>query len=86
MIWPDDLAEDLEEKRGLEAEEKLQDELEKEEYEEEQYYIKNDPVRKNQFPYDETLALINHPEVTVAPGEGQTPCGQVVGTTETAVH
>ena len=78
LIYGDDLAEDLEELKLSESEEKLQDELEREEYEEEQDYIKNDPVKKTQFVYDETLALMDqHPEVTVSPGEGQRPISMV---------
>ena len=36
----------------------------------------NDPVKKYQFTYDESLCMVDkYPEITVAPGEGQRPKG-----------
>ena len=68
----DDEAE--EETKQSEAERKLDELKEKEEIEEQENYRKNDVVRKFQLPYDETVGLLNNcPEITVAPGEGQTP-------------
>ena len=68
----DDEAE--EETKQSEAERKLDELREKEETEEQENYRKNDVVRKFQLPYDETVGLLNNcPEITVAPGEGQTP-------------
>ena len=44
--------------------------------EEERLYKVKDPVKKFQFTYDQSLCMANkYPEVTVAPGEGQTPKG-----------
>ena len=44
--------------------------------EEEKLYQKKDPVKKFQFSYDQSLCMANkYPEITVAPGEGQTPKG-----------
>ena len=63
--------------------EKLNDKLENNDFQEEVDYITNDPVKKYQFPYDESVCMANkYPEVEaidetkdieVAPGEGKRP-------------
>ena len=69
-ILPDEVQQQTEDEK-----EKQEDLIDEEEWKEEQDYVKNDAVKKFQFPgYDATSCLIdNFPEVSVAPGEGQKP-------------
>ena len=66
-----------EETEQAKADEKIEELRQIEEFEEEENERKNDPVKKNQFVYDETSAMIDHsPEVgptVIAPGEGSKP-------------
>ena len=78
----DDLQEELE-TMDTANEEELKDEIDDEEEktsleaekDEEDWKI-NDPVKKYQFTYDESLCMVDkYPEISVAPGEGQKPKG-----------
>ena len=59
----------------LEDDEEREEAIEKEEWEKEQDDLRNDPVKKYQFPgYDNSSCCIdNFPEMTISPGEGQRP-------------
>ena len=73
----DDDDEAKEETEQAKADRKMEELRQKEEFEDEQEYRKNDPVKKFQLVYDETVALIdNCPDLEptiVAPGEGARP-------------
>ena len=62
--------EDEEEKEDNDYEGLIADEKEEEEY------LTKDPVKKHQMSYDKSVCMSDkYPEITVAPGEGQTPKG-----------
>ena len=80
MVYEDDENDSTDEETEEEeteqskAERKMEELAEKQDFEEEENYRKNDPVKKYQLVYDETVGLIdNCPEVTIAPGEGARP-------------